>query len=77
MDARDVAVRSVKTFAEAAAAFLIAEIGGAELFAMDRGMWFAIGISAVAAGVAAVWNGVLAPMLAPLLKRAKREPQAP
>jgi len=30
---------------------LIAEIGGAELFAMDRGMWFAIGISAVAAGV--------------------------
>jgi len=64
IDWKDVGVRAVKTFLEAAAAFVMAEISGAELFAIDGQMWGAIGISALAAGLSAVWNGVIEPMIA-------------
>ena len=66
-DARDVAVRALKTFLEAAAAFVMAKVSGAELFAMDGQMWQAIAISAMAAGLSAVWNGVIEPAIAPAL----------
>lgn len=65
VDWKDVAVRALKTFLEAAAAFLAAEISGVELFELDGKMWGALGVSAVAAGLSAVWNGVIGPMLAP------------
>ena len=68
VDWKDVAVRALKTFLQAAAAFLTAEISGVELFDLDGKMWGAIGISAVAAGLSAVWNGVIGPMLAPALE---------
>lgn len=65
---KDVVIRAVKTFAEAFVAFVMAEVSGAELFAMDKGMWFAVGISAAAAGISAVWNGMIEPAVKPLLK---------
>lgn len=65
---KDVAVRALKTFAEAFIAFLMAEVSGAELFAMDKGMWCAVVISAAAAGISAVWNGMIEPAVKPLLK---------
>lgn len=64
---KDVAIRAVKTFAEAFIAFLMAEVSGAELFAMDKGMWCAVVISAAAAGISAVWNGMIEPAVKPLL----------
>ena len=64
---KDVAVRALKTFAEAFVAFVMAEVSGAELFTMDRGMGIAVGISAAAAGVSAVWNGMIEPAVKPLL----------
>ena len=60
---KDVLIRSVKTFAETVAAFLIAELAGVEIFAADKRMWISLALSAVAAGVAAVWNGVIEPVL--------------
>ena len=43
-DWKDVGIRAVKTFLEAAAAFVMAEISGAELFEIGSQMWCAIGI---------------------------------
>lgn len=60
---KDVLVRSVKTFAETAFAFLVAELAGVEVFAVEKSMWISIGLSAAAAGIAAVWNGVVEPVL--------------
>lgn len=60
---KDVLVRSVKTFAETAFTFLVAELAGVELFAADKSMWISLGLSAGAAGAAAVWNGVIEPLL--------------
>lgn len=73
IDWKDVAMRAVKTFLQAAAAFAMAEISGAELFAIDARMWGAIGVSAVAAGLSAVWNGVMEPMVLPALSGGKKE----
>ena len=65
---KDVAIRALKTFAEAFAAFVMAEVGGMDLFAMDKSMWCAVGISAAAAGISAVWNGMIEPAVKPMLK---------
>lgn len=64
---KDVAVRAIKTFVEAFAACLGAELTGMDLFAIDRGMWCAVGISAAAAGISAVWNGIVEPAVKPML----------
>ena len=66
---KDVAVRALKTFAEAFIACIGAELAGMDLFAIDKKVWAAAGISAVAAGISAVWNG----MIEPALKPAKKE----
>ena len=60
---KDVLIRSIKTFVETAFAFLVAELAGVEVFAVEKGMWISIGLSAGAAGIAAVWNGVVEPVL--------------
>ena len=60
---KDVAVRSIKTFVETAVAFVLAEVAGVDIFAADHDMWIGIAVSAAAAGVAAVWNGVIEPVL--------------
>ena len=67
LDWKDVGIRAVKTFLEAAVAFVIAEIAGAELFEIGSQMWCAIGISAAAAGISAVWNGVIEPLILPVI----------
>lgn len=64
---KDVAVRAIKTFVEAFVAFVGAELAGMDLFAIDKGMWAAVGLSAAAAGISAVWNGMIEPVVKPLL----------
>lgn len=63
VDWKDVFVRSIKTFVETAFTFIVAELAGVEIFAADKSMWISIALSAGAAGVAAVWNGVIEPVL--------------
>lgn len=60
---KDVLIRSLKTFAETAFTFLVAEMAGMELFATDMPAWIGLILSAGAAGCAAVWNGVIEPVL--------------
>ena len=64
---KDVAIRAIKTFAEAFIAFLGAELAGVDMFAMKKDMWAAVGISAASAGISAVWNGMIEPVLRPML----------
>ena len=63
VDYRDVAVRAFKTFMQTAVSVLIAEINGADLFEAGRGFWMGVVLSAGAAGVSAVWNGVIEPVM--------------
>ena len=67
--AKDVAVRSVKTFWQAAIAYLVAtlstQIAGVDIFD-PHAMKSVIGgllIGSVAAGLSASWNGVVEPIL--------------
>lgn len=69
IDWKDVAVRAAKTFIEAVLAFCVAELKGVDLFAIDKGMWYALGVSAIAAGITAVWNGMIIPALKPLMEK--------
>ena len=64
---KDVMIRAIKTFVEAFIACAGAELAGMDLFAIDKGMWCAVGISAAAAGISAVWNGMIAPVVKPML----------
>ena len=58
VDWKDVLVRSVKTFAQAYAAFVATALAsGGLVYGVHESLW----LSALAAGIAAVWNGVLAP----------------
>ena len=63
VDWKDVAIRSVKTFIEAVVAFFLTELAGVDIFATGEDMWVSIVVAGVAAGVAAVYNGVIKPML--------------
>lgn len=65
---KDVAVRAAKTFIEAFVAFVSAELAGVDIFTVDKSMWLALGVSAAAAGVSAVWNGLVEPAVKSLLK---------
>ena len=67
IDWKDVFVRAIKTFAEAAIAFVGAELAGVDIFAVSKDVWVAVGISAAAAGISAVWNGMIYPLLKPAL----------
>jgi len=64
---KDVFVRAIKTFAEAFIACVGAEVAGMDIFAIDKSMWAAVGISAAAAGISAVWNGMIEPVVKPML----------
>jgi hypothetical protein len=63
IDWKDVLIRSIKTFVETAFAFLLAELAGVDVVAADKEMWIGIALSAGAAGISAVWNGVIEPAL--------------
>ena len=62
---KDVWTRAVKTFVQTAASYLIAELSGVDFFSGDRSatVWVGLALSAGAAGLSAVWNGVLQPAL--------------
>lgn len=64
IDWKDVGIRAVKTFVQTAGSYLIAALGGVDFFAGDKGETFYVGmlLSAGAAGLSAVWNGILAPL---------------
>lgn len=63
VDWKDVAIRSIKTFIETVISFVLAHMGGVDIFGTDKGVWLSVIISAGAAGIAAVYNGVIRPML--------------
>ena len=66
---KDVLIRAIKTFVEAFLAFMGAELAGMDIFALDKDVWCAVGLSAAAAGISAVWNGVVEPLLTPSLPK--------
>ena len=68
---KDVLIRAIKTFMEAFIACAGAELAGMDLFAIDKGMWCAVILSAAAAGLSAIWNGMIEPVLKPKLPEAK------
>lgn len=59
---KDIAIRALKTFWQAAIAYLVATLGtGVDLFEGD--MVGGLLIGALAAGISASWNGVCQPLL--------------
>lgn len=64
---RDVWVRAVKTFAQAAIADLTANLtilsGALGDSSALRTLAISVGVGALAAGISAVWNGVISPLL--------------
>lgn len=66
---KDVIVRAVKTFAETAVAAFVAGVSGVDIFSTDEGFWIALALSAGAAGISAVWNGLVEPVIKPLLPK--------
>ncbi len=67
IDWKDVATRALKTFVQSAGAYLIASLSGVDFFGgdMTATFWLGLALSAGAAGLSAVWNGVLAPIFKP------------
>lgn len=65
VDWKDVLIRAVKTFLQTAVSYLIAALGGVDFgSSLGRTFWIGLGLSAGAAGLSAVWNGVLQPIIA-------------
>ena len=64
IDWRDVGIRAGKTFIQTALSFLIATVSGVDFFEGDKSetFWVGLFLSAGAAGLSAVWNGVLQPL---------------
>jgi hypothetical protein len=62
---KNVIERAVKTFIETAVSYLIAHLSGANFFENNdsKTVWVGLALSAGAAGLSAVWNGVLQPLL--------------
>ena len=59
---KDVAMRALKTFWQAAVAYLVASLGqGVDLF--EGEVIGGLVIGALAAGISAAWNGAVQPML--------------
>lgn len=64
IDWRDVGIRAGKTFIQTALPFLIAAVSGVDFFEGDKSetFWVGLFLSAGAAGLSAVWNGVIQPL---------------
>lgn len=63
---KDIIVRAVKTFIQAAGAYLIAALSGADFFSGDKTkeFWMGLAVAAGAAGISAAWNAVISPAVA-------------
>lgn len=66
IDWKDVAVRAAKTFIETAVAVFAAGLNGVDLFATEQGFWVGLAVSAGSAGISAVWNGLIEPLVKPM-----------
>ena len=65
VDWKDVAIRAIKTFLQTALSYLLAALGGVDFgTSLGKTFWIGLGLSAGAAGLSAVWNGVLTPIIA-------------
>ncbi|MEA5017041.1 MAG: hypothetical protein VB099_21040 [Candidatus Limiplasma sp.] len=65
VDWKDVAIRAFKTFMQTAVSYLVAALGGVDFgSSLGKTFWIGLGLSAGAAGLSAVWNGVLEPIIA-------------
>ncbi len=64
---KDVIVRAAKTFLQTAASYLITNLAGVDFFEgnVSETFWIGLALSAGAAGLSAVWNGVVAPIIRP------------
>ena len=62
---KDVFERAIKTFIQAALSYLITALAGANFFDGNKTQtfWIGLGISALAAGLSAMWNGVIEPLI--------------
>ena len=65
VDWKDVLIRAGKTFAQTALSYLITNLAGVDFFGGDatEAFWIGLALSAGAAGLSAVWNGVIGPVL--------------
>lgn len=63
-DWKDVIIRAIKTFVQTACSYIIANLAGVNFFEGQTGetFWIGLALSAGAAGLSAVWNGILAPL---------------
>lgn len=63
--AKNIIERAVKTFIETAISYLIVNLSGVNLFESNysKTAWIGVALSAGAAGLSAVWNGVLQPLV--------------
>ena len=70
VDGKDVLIRSVKTFFQAAITLIGASLADGSIFqSTGQAVW----LSAIAGGIAAVWNGVLSPALQLIHNKADEE----
>ena len=67
---KDVLIRSLKTFVQAALAFASTALSTGNIV---HGISQTLVLSALAAGIAAVWNGVLSPALKAVHEKADQE----
>jgi Na+/H+-dicarboxylate symporter len=65
VDWKDVGIRALKTFIQAAVSIAVANLAGVDFIEGEnlQNALIGIAISAGAAGVSAVWNAVLSPLL--------------
>ncbi len=65
IDWKDVGIRALKTFVQSAVSIAIAQLAGVDFIEgenLDK-VLISIAISAGAAGISAVWNGVISPLI--------------
>ncbi len=67
VDWKDVGIRAGKTFLQAAVSCLGAGLAGVNFMVGDQSAnwWISLAVSAGAAGLSAVWNGILKPIFTP------------
>ena len=64
---KDILIRALKTFWQAALAYLLADVTVLTSLMVDHSAWrsalVTLGIGALAAGLSAAWNGIVNPAL--------------
>lgn len=65
IDWKDVGSRALKTFFQAAVAYVLAAIGNVDIFGgnVEKTFWVGLLISTLSAGASAAWNAVVKPAI--------------